>query len=295
MDSFEQTPLYDACSRRHYGITKQLLEKGADTETKVSGNILHYASEHGDEDLVRTLLARGVDVHAPECAPRSFEHRTPLHHAAENGHINIIELLGLHGVNTDAKDLWGQTAMYLAVEANNAAAVEALIAVGADTCEKFASGQTILHAAIDFGCCKDIVRLLMTKGIDIEGKDRVGRTALHFAACAQDEEACAVTQFLLDQGASIDAKDSRGRTPLSFAAGNFYYRMVELLVGRGADVTSRDCNGRTPLHFARKGNGRVRQTVPRYDNRRITMDDFREREVDREKVIEFLKAQGATI
>jgi ankyrin repeat protein len=108
------TPLYNACSKGHYGITKLLLETGADTGSTVSGNILHYASVFGDENLVRTLPARGVDVHAPECGDYGFEKKTPLHKAAEYGHVNIIKPLVLHGVNIDAKDSKGRTPLSVA-------------------------------------------------------------------------------------------------------------------------------------------------------------------------------------
>jgi ankyrin repeat protein len=248
---FELTPLYDACSEYYYGITKLLLEAGADVESTVSGNILHNASKYGDESLVRTLLARGVDVHAPECGRMSFEKRTPLHNAADYGHAGVIKLLVLHGVNIDAKDYRDKKAIYYAAKRNSAAAVEAFIALGVDPCEKDAWGKTILHTAAKYGS-EDVVRFLTTKGVDIKGHDANRWTALHFAANTWHEnKACLVIQFLLDQGASIDAKDSKGRTPLSIAAEKCYYRMLELLVGRDADITSRDCNGWTPLHFAK--------------------------------------------
>ncbi|GAB4222928.1 MAG: hypothetical protein Kow0062_21940 [Acidobacteriota bacterium] len=58
-------PLHSAVAGRHAGITRRLLEAGADPNAPQAGGFtpLHAAVAAGDETLVELLLARGADPH----------------------------------------------------------------------------------------------------------------------------------------------------------------------------------------------------------------------------------------
>lgn len=54
--------------------------------------------------IVDQLIGLGANVNA-----RERNGRTPLHHAANNGHLEVIELLVRSGADTEARDVEGMT------------------------------------------------------------------------------------------------------------------------------------------------------------------------------------------
>eukprot|EP00729_Bicosta_minor_P022991 gene22991-2941_t len=63
------------------------------------------ACSGGDLRTVKAAYARGGDLNAAD-----YDSRTPLHVAASNGWVNVVEFLLQHGADVDAKDRWGTTA-----------------------------------------------------------------------------------------------------------------------------------------------------------------------------------------
>jgi ankyrin repeat protein len=92
--------------------------------------------------------------------------------------------------------------------------------------------------------CEDLVRDLLAHGIAVDGRDRLGRTALALAA---KEGRNAIADMLLERGASIDARAISGATPLFFATETDHASTAKLLVTRGADVGLAGGGGLTPL------------------------------------------------
>jgi ankyrin repeat protein len=63
---------------------------------------------------------------------------------------------------------------------------------------------------------RDELKALLDSGLDVNAKDRGGRTALHYAAVLGQAE---LARHLLSRGANVNVKDTRGRTPLMLAVG----------------------------------------------------------------------------
>lgn len=76
-----------------------------------------------------------------------FEKKTPLHYAAEASHVTIIKILASHGVDINTRNSKGRKAIYYATKRDFAAAVEALIALGADPSKRDKDRRTIFHCA----------------------------------------------------------------------------------------------------------------------------------------------------
>jgi ankyrin repeat protein len=89
-----------------------------------------------------------------------------------------------------------------------------------------------------------VVDLLVSRGADVNIRNRRGVTPLMEAADTGDTEAVA---YLVRHSASINQSDDEGRTPLSLAAYRHYSDIVDFLLDNGADKEARDKSGRTPL------------------------------------------------
>ena len=83
----------------------------------------------------------------------------------------------------------------------------------------------------------------MAAGTDVNAKDRIELTPLHFAAIGGNKE---VNKLLLAKGADVNAKAVRGWTPLFEAVVNGHKEIVELLITNGADVNAKN---KTKFHF----------------------------------------------
>ena len=109
-----------------------------------------------------------------------------------------------------------------------------------------------LHEAAQYGETQEVDTLL-DKGVDINSKNEIGRTALQEAAYYGNME---IIALLIKKGADVNAKEDRyGSTALHIAVYNSYKEIVESLLTAGADINAEDDYSRTPLFgTVRTGN-----------------------------------------
>lgn len=86
----------------------------------------------------------------------------------------------------------------------------------------------------------DAAALLLKHGAKVDAEDRKGATALTGVAFKGHE---CIARLLLDHGAKIDHQNHLGRTPLMFALMFDRHNVVDLLLDRGADLDLRDADG----------------------------------------------------
>jgi ankyrin repeat protein len=262
--SFGRTPLLWAAKNGYKAVIKLLLEKGADVESKDNINYtpLLWATINGHEAIIKLLLEKGAKIEAKD----SQYGRTPLLWAATNGYKVIINLLLEKGADIKSKDNIGQTPLLWAAKNGHEAIVKLLLEKGANVEPKDKIiDWTPLSRAAQKGYEAIIVKLLLaTEGIDVDLKDKYGRTPLLWAAANGHE---AVVKLLLaTEGIDVDLKDKYGRTPLSWAAANGHKAIIKLLLPKG-NARTEDTVGRTPLSFAAKnGHDAVAMALLRHDS-----------------------------
>ena len=90
-DIQKNTALHLACESGVVGIVSFLMGKGANVLALRLGDVsaIHVAAQYGFVDIASELLSRGEDiVNCVDC-----EHQTPLHHAAAQNKVEMIEFL----------------------------------------------------------------------------------------------------------------------------------------------------------------------------------------------------------
>src|SRR6187397_1709110 len=101
------------------------------------------AAMRGDLEAVRTLLKQGVEVNAAQ-----GDGMTALHWAAEQGNVEMAKLLVFAGAELDAiTRIGGHTPLHVAAEAGSGAVVKVLLDGGANPRVTTSTGVTPLHFA----------------------------------------------------------------------------------------------------------------------------------------------------
>jgi ankyrin repeat protein len=161
-----------------------------------------------------------------------------------------------------ASDAAHAGALFDAAKKGDLAAVEKLLAEGADVDERGRNAETPLMAAALAGKVA-VAELLIARGADVMARNAGGFTPLHAATYSGSKE---VVRLLLDNGAVLDdAANSAGVTPLLVAAEENDLAIVELLIAEGAELNVRERHGYTPLSRATfKGHTGVMALLKRH-------------------------------
>ena len=123
------TSLHALVAKGDFEATRKQIEQGADVEAKdpsTGASVLHYAVMRGNPDILKYLLAKGVDVNS-----RTRNGTTPLHTAVLYNRYEVVELLLSKGAEVDAKSGSGATPLAIATAARNREIADLLRARGA--------------------------------------------------------------------------------------------------------------------------------------------------------------------
>ena len=216
------------------------------------GDELIEAAGRGDLEVVRALLAQGVDPdHQKDCC-------VALSKAAAAGHGLVIDVLLSAGANPNVPH-GVCSALTEAACQGDTSIVRLLLNGGADVDSRSSKRHdTALIEAAKHGY-EDIVELVLERGADLNLRDNVNWTALHYAA---QNGTTQIVQSLLEQGAQVDPVDDLGGTPLTEAVVKGHELVVNLLLHYGADVRHRDRKGRTVvLRAATWGRERILESL----------------------------------
>ncbi|XP_069871268.1 histone-lysine N-methyltransferase EHMT1 isoform X2 [Dipodomys merriami] len=238
---------------------------------------LYFSARQGELQKVLLMLVDGID---PNFKMEHQNKRSPLHAAAEAGHVDICHMLVQAGANIDTCSEDQRTPLMEAAENNHLDAVKYLIKAGAQVDPKDAEGSTCLHLAakkghydvvqyllsngqMDVNCQDDggwtpmiwateykhveLVKLLLSKGSDINIRDNEENICLHWAAFSGCVD---IAEILLAAKCDLHAVNIHGDSPLHIAARENRYDCVVLFLSRDSDVTLKNKEGETPLQCA---------------------------------------------
>lgn len=198
--------------------------------------ILFRAASIGDAEVCKLAIAIGADINY-QTDPFGT---TPLMAAVKNDQKKAFDVLvAVPGVNLDAQDINGETALMHAafmVKKHGASFAQELCDRGCDTnVQSHASRYSALHYACDiYGDLRVIPIICKAKGTNLELRDDRGRTA--FMESVRHGEVDRA-RLMLAAGAKIDVVDCTGRTALCNASDSrFYPQMVAYLISQGASV-----------------------------------------------------------
>jgi hypothetical protein len=196
--------------------------------------------------------------------------KTPLHIAAEKGHLEIIKGLLKFGAIIDSKSEYGKTALHFAAENGHLEIVKCLLKFGAIIDSKDKYGRAALHIAAQKGHL-EIIKDLLKFGAIIDSKSEYDKTALHFAA---ENGHLEIVKCLLKFGAIIDSKDEYDATALHIACRLGHKQIVIPLLEHGSDVNIMSKDNFTPLDFAGADNVDFYRTChhPLLSNRKMIAD-----------------------
>ncbi len=186
------------------------------------------AVEERDALTLRTLLEQGVDVNAPQ-----VDGMTALHWAAYLDDFETAEALVRKGADVKALNRYGVTPLSPACTNGNGAMVELFLDAGADANTALPGGETALMTAARTGKLA-VVKALLVRGADVHSKEaQRGQTAVMWAAAEGHTE---VVKTFIEYGADFRAALESGFTPLLFAVREGRGGVVQALIEAGADV-----------------------------------------------------------
>lgn len=259
-DSIGLTPLHYACSGRHWGILRYLVERKADVDACVfqeKQTPLMGACQKGDWALASALLKSGANVNRVNARGQ-----TPLLIATTNDvdGARLVPLLLCYGANTNYNRdqvMWQETPLMVASRNGNCATARLLLKSGAYVNDRDKNGRTAIHHAVG----SDMVLLLVKHGADVNCvEESEGKTPLHLAT---NTIATDTLHALLASGASAWIQESSlGETVVHSTAKYQRALALRMILDQsfstetdkftfGSLLLSRNAGGKTAFHFAR--------------------------------------------
>lgn len=299
-----QTPLMLAASVGNGEVVTLLLERGAEIwlEDNEKKTALYYA-DINEKKVAREILQREVSrvtvllfkavkknelekvlLYFPVLT--SVDHqdsfgRTPLHYAAMFGHIKVVEFLLSKQAQVELEDELGYSAYRWAKENNHQNVIELLTISHQQLEEK-------LVAAIYEGDARK-VSLLLRNVLNVDARDKLGRTFLHHMVLAGHEH---LIDQVLSLWPNLNAQDNEGHTPLMIAASRGMRKFTQTLIDEGADLLITNNKGYTARNLTTDSAilGMIKEKVETYGA--YLYEAMAEADHDR---IQFLLTEGVPV
>ncbi|KAL9955881.1 hypothetical protein ACROYT_G037277 [Oculina patagonica] len=209
----------------------------------------HLACEQGSLDIVKLLASHDTTI--CRITLIDSEGRTPLHRAATNNHVAVVEYLLDQGASVDPPDKARCTPLFKAAANGGIETVQLLLERGADVTFKSVELRSVLHAAVQHSDVMELLLKVPSSAYLITDKNHDNSfTPVHYAAMSGQSTSISLLMATNKAAAIVTSNDLD--TPLHIAAKYGWLPIVEsLLVGRNVRMINLQNNeGMTPLHLA---------------------------------------------
>ncbi|XP_046562347.1 serine/threonine-protein phosphatase 6 regulatory ankyrin repeat subunit C-like [Haliotis rubra] len=274
---YGRTPIMTAAFFGRVPVFELLLDLGADLSVADDDgdNILHVACLGGNVAMVEAIVSKDV----LPLESRGTYRRTPVMHAANKGHTDVVDLLVRSGcdlsvmdsnkdnilhvaakggsvdvlryilsqnvLDIDAKGQYGQTALLKAARTHHKNVVDLLLSEGCSNLAVDNYNNNILHVACLGGNMNMVTHIVSLKIADLESRGKHGRTGLMMAA---EKGHIPVFDFLVSEGSNMKTVDDDRDNILHLACFYGSEDMVNHILALGAiSIESKGQYGQTPL------------------------------------------------
>lgn len=261
-DSIGYTPLHAAAGHGALELLKTWCAAGGAVnvvthsgETPLSRSLPKYP------EIALLLLAHGAEVHA-QVARENVKGYTPLHLAAQGGHLEVVCALVERGANLEARNEHKDTPLILAARGGHMEVIRFLLERDARNTatmlKQFLTAPSYREGPEYFDAQGDYLAVASTLLAALpEAKRRAATAVFHnhlalrlrWIATGRDKELSKISS-LVKLGVSLDAADEHGFTALHYAAERGDQKCVAALLRHGAAVNVQTGYGYTPLHYA---------------------------------------------
>jgi len=218
VDAMHNTPLNDAVRHKHDQAAALIREHCPTQKYKLpgagNGVEMCFSAAAGDIEQIKRLIRNGVDPDAAD-----YDGRTALHLATCQGQTEVVTYLLSVKCNLTCKDRFGGTPLEDAVrhhfELTNATQVQTILRDNGASLMQSNTNYTIRMCSAAWAGNLDLIKVLAENQVDVGLGDYDGRTPLHLAACAGHTS---VIEYLLRQkSVAVNSVDRFGGTPLEDA------------------------------------------------------------------------------
>jgi ankyrin repeat protein len=246
-DADGNSPLHDAARRGLVEVAELLLDEGeydVDIANGMGDRPLHMSAASGHLGMTKVLVEHGAQVDA-----LTSWGMTALWWSASEGsgqqHVQVAQFLLKKGADVNAMTTMNQTALVEAARQGNAGMAQLLLDAGAESDATDGLGETALHKAAAAGHV-DVIRAVLSAGANANATNLAGETLLDVARRAQQ---ASVVKFLT--GGSVHSGSGPGTdaTVIASAAAAADTREIPVGCPHGTRNPSVPCGNLDPRAY----------------------------------------------